>query len=172
MKEMSDAEFERCKLVVMHWCLLAPATTRKRDHTAAARKLRLADILPEHVMQEQARLIPAPEGEILNDTDLDNMEADAEAPAAAAGLDADSETDSEKESAVEPAAAEAAEIGGVIEAEPAAAELGPRGCPGVKLQDVHEAYQLVLKTIRGRKTLDDWNSERENRKKKKTPIIK
>ena len=51
-------------------------------------------------------------------------------------------------------------------------DLGPRGCPGVKLQDVHEAYQLILKTIRGRKTVEDWKSGKENgnQKKKKTSI--
>ena len=47
-------------------------------------------------------------------------------------------------------------------------ELGSSGCPGVELQDVHEAYQLILKIIKARKGVEPWKPEKvkENGKKK------
>ena len=52
--------------------------------------------------------------------------------------------------------------------------MGTAACPGVELQDVHEAYQILLKVVRSRKTPETWSKgkQEETKKKKKSQNFK
>ena len=72
--ELYPGDFDRCRWGAKAWLLASPCYLRRRHHAEWA--YNADEILPEEVMDEQARGLPAPpeKDELLDDDQLDELE--------------------------------------------------------------------------------------------------